>query len=201
MKISIATEDILTEEVMVKILSSVSDVDIPFKLGKKGCGYLKKNIHKFNELSYRHNVLVVFDSDLQTNINEFRSSIEKEIKNKSRSLDIIIPVREIESWILADREGLSAFLNISGDKLCRSPDDLLDPKEKIISLAKLSKNADIRKGIPPKKGAASKVGLSYNTLLTRFVQENWDIDRAKVHSPSLRTALMTINRIVSQVDS
>ncbi len=52
MKISIATEDILTEEVMVKILSSVSDVDIPFKLGKQGCGYLKKNIHKFNELSY-----------------------------------------------------------------------------------------------------------------------------------------------------
>lgn len=126
MKISIATEDILTEEVMVKILSSVSDVDIPFKSGKKGCGYLKKNIHKFNKLSYRHNVLVVFGSDLQTNINEFRSSIEKEIKNKSRSLDIIIPVREIESR---------------------------------------------------------------------------DIDRAKVHSPSLHTALMTISHIVSQVDS
>lgn len=126
MKISIATEDILTEEVMVKILSSVSDIDIPFKLGKQGCGYLKKNIHKFNELSYLHNVLVVFDSDSQTNINAFRSSIEKEIKNKSRSLDIIIPVREIESW---------------------------------------------------------------------------DIDRAKAHSPSLCTALMTINRIISQVNS
>ena len=40
MKISIATEDILTEEAMVKIIASNGHFEIKNKLGKQGCGYL-----------------------------------------------------------------------------------------------------------------------------------------------------------------
>lgn len=195
MKISIATEDILTEEILIKIISSLDNISIPHKLGKQGSGFLLNSLQKLNELSRAHHVIAIFDLDLKPDAEEFKSLLENKITNKTQTFNIIISVREIESWILADREGFSEYLSISKEKICRAPDELLDPKEKIISLARLSKISDIKKGIPPKKGAAAKVGLSYNSLLSNFIRDKWDSERASKYSPSLLKALHHINNI------
>lgn len=193
MKISIATEDILTEEIMVKVISSNKQFEIGHKLGKQGNGYLVNKLNNFNELAKGSAVVVVFDLDLKPCPEEFRSSLESKVVNKRDSLQIIVSVREIESWILADRIGFSSYFKVSKDKIERDPDGLLDPKEKIINLAKQSKDSAIKRGMPPVAGAASKVGLSYNTFLTGFIRDEWDIDRAAEASPSLCNALDTLN--------
>lgn len=195
MNISIATEDILTEEAMIKIIASHGKFNILHRLGKQGCGYLTSNLNKFNTLAKSHFVIIVLDLDNRQSSAEFRRLIEDQIKNKSGHLKIIIPVREIESWLLADREGLSNFFSISKEKIDREPEILLDPKEKIINLAKLSRDNNIKKGLPPKNGAAAKVGLSYNTLLSLFIREHWSITRALELSPSLKETIKFLDEI------
>ncbi|ENO1078101.1 MULTISPECIES: DUF4276 family protein [Enterobacter cloacae complex] len=195
MDISIATEDILTEEAMIKIIASKERFRIRCSLGKKGCGYLTSNLDKFNALANSHHVLLVLDLDNKHDLQEFKNNIEGQIRNKDEKLKIIVPVREIESWLLADREGLSKFLAVSKDKIDREPELLLDPKEKIINLARQSRDSNIKKGIPPKQGAAAKMGLSYNTLLCSFIREHWDITRAFELSPSLRETISFIDDI------
>lgn len=195
MDISIATEDILTEEAMTKIIASKPKFNIRHRLGRQGCGYLTSNLPKFNAIANSHYVLLILDLDNRNSSNEYRSELEEQINNRADKFKIVIPVREIESWFLADREGLSNFLCISKDKIDRDPESLLDPKEKIINLAKQSRDSNIKKGIPPKNGAAAKVGLSYNTLLTTYIREHWNINRAIELSASLRETIDFIDEI------
>ncbi|EOG6950026.1 DUF4276 family protein [Edwardsiella piscicida] len=196
MKISIATEDILTEEIMIKVISSSKQFDIGLKLGKQGNGYLVSKLNNFNELAKNSPVIVVFDLDLKPCPEKFRTSLENKVINKRENLHLIVSVREIESWILADRVGFSSYFKVSKDKIERDPDELLDPKEKIINLAKQSKDSVIKKGIPPANGAAAKVGLSYNSLLTGFIRDEWDMSRAAEASPSLSLAIKTITGLL-----
>lgn len=186
MKISIATEDVLTEEIMKKVIFSKGRFEILHRLGKQGCGFLIKKLASFNEIAKSHNVIVLFDLDLKPSFDDYKLELESQLANKRDSLHILISVREVESWILADRVGLGDYLKISKDKIERDPDELLDPKEKIINLARGSKRSEIKRGIPPKQGAAAKVGISYNTLLTTFIWDGWDLNRAIDNSPSLR---------------
>lgn len=186
MKISIATEDVLTEEIMKKVIISKGRFELLHRLGKQGCGFLIKKLTNFNEIAKSHNVIVLFDLDLKPSSDDYKLELESQLANKRDTLHILISVREVESWILADRVGLGDYLQISKDKIERDPDELKDPKEKIINLARGSKRSEIKKGIPPKQGAAAKVGISYNTLLTAFIWDSWDINRAIDHSPSLR---------------
>ncbi len=190
--ISFASEDILSEVTLCKIINSFNRFNVIHKLGRTGCGDIIKNIEKFNSMSKRHHVIVMLDLDMKKNEQELIDYLHKKIKRKEEKLLFLIPVKEIESWFLADRKGLSSFLEISENKININPDELLDPKEKIITLAKDGKNPTTRTGIPPKKGAAAKVGISYNTLLKKYVTEFWSIERAKECSPSLNKTLLIL---------
>ncbi len=62
--IGIATEDELSEAVVEKILNStLVDFNIVWKRRKRGFGYLKKNIRKFNEVAKSYPVLLLADLD------------------------------------------------------------------------------------------------------------------------------------------
>lgn len=187
-KITIATEDILSERMVIKLINEFDKFEVINSLGKKGNGYIFKNIKKFHQLSFSQNVLIVLDLDNRHDANTFIKEVLGCIKI-NKNLKFSISVREIESWLLADKKGISDFLQISKDKIPANPELLLDPKEEIIKLARKGKNTRAKNGIPPQKGAVSKMGLSYNTLLTEFVENFWSSDRAKTNSESLRNIL------------
>lgn len=193
-KISIATEDILSEKLVIKLINEFNKFELINTFGKKGNGYIFKNIKKFHQLSFNRNILIVLDLDSRHNEEAFTKEVLGCIKINS-NLKISVSVREIESWLLADKEGISEFLQISKDKITSNPELLLDPKEEIIKLAKKGKNIRTKNGIPPKKGAISKMGLSYNTLLTEFVENIWSSDRAKINSDSLQKILSTLEKM------
>jgi len=193
--ISLASEDILSEVTITKIVTSLEKFRVVNKLGRTGCGDIIKNIEKYNALSKIHYVLIALDLDMKESDAVLLAEIERKIKRKEDKLLFSVSVREIESWLLADRKGFSDFLRISESKIDTNPDSLLDPKGKIVNLAKSSKNAEARTGIPPKPGSAAKVGISYNTLLREFVSQNWSIDRARVNSPSLNKTLFILEEM------
>lgn len=194
--ISFATEDVLSEVVLTKVIDSLDGFRIVNKLGRTGCGDIEKNINKYNNLANIHNVIIMLDLDMKLSEETYIETMISKIKNKSEKLFFSVPVREVESWLLADREGFSSFLNISIAKMDTYPEELLDPKEKIIYLARTCKNRVAKSGIPPKPGIAAKMGISYNSILRAFVEDNWSIERAKVNSPSLRKTLSILENII-----
>lgn len=68
-------------------------------------------------------------------------------------------------------------------------DDILNPKEFLLSLARRSKKKSVREALVPAQGATLSVGNEYNTLLSEFVREHWNLERAATASPSLKRTL------------
>ena len=105
-----------------------------------------------------------------------------------------VAVMEIESWVMADRMGFAAFLSIPLHRIPSSTDSILNPKEFLISLARRSQKKTIREALVPVQGATLSVGSEYNTLLSEFVQDHWDLERAASASPSLKQTLDRLDR-------
>lgn len=99
-----------------------------------------------------------------------------------------LAMREMESWLLADREGLAQFLSVSASRIAERPDDLDDPKQALVNIARFSKKRAIVQALVPKKGDSAPVGPLYETALIEFSSSHWDLKRASKRSPSLRRA-------------
>lgn len=193
--IGIATEDILSEAVVEKVISKLrSEFTITLRLRKGGFGYLKSNMKKFNKIAIRYPMVVVTDLDNKTcPVDLISDWITFPMSPK---LIFRVAVREIESWLLADTEAISSFLGINSSLCPRSPDELPDPKQKLLELVRRSKNRDIKNDIlPSPKGTTSPVGLGYNVRMLDFVENYWDLNRASSKSESLKRMLDKISTL------
>lgn len=99
-----------------------------------------------------------------------------------------IAVREIESWALADNEGFAKFFQVPLDKITKSPELSLDPKQEVIQLLALSKHKEIRLGCIPPPEFYSKIGPDYNHYMQLFFSTSWSPLRASKNAPSLKRA-------------
>lgn len=186
--LNIATEDVLSEVVLKRIISDFPDkYQIAGNFGKTGNGYLRKGLKGFNNASIHSPFLILTDLDYFECPVALIENWFKFEKNPNRIFRIA--VREVESWLLADYKNLSKYLNISPDKIDKNPEKIIKPKNEIIKLAKLSRNKSIRDDLVPIDNFAS-IGPNYNSRLSDFVLNHWNIDYAQKNSDSL---LRTIN--------
>lgn len=107
-----------------------------------------------------------------------------------------ICVREVEAWLLADREAMAGFLKTKIANLPSSPETLPDPKAKLIELAQKAPRK-IRVGLTPFGHAT--IGPDYNELLGGFIAQSWSIDRAVEVAPSLIRARRRIQQLALAV--
>ena len=89
---------------------------------------------------------------------------------------------------MADREGFSKFFGLRPAQLPQSPDELENPKRKVVDLMQKSTKIRKRALMVPKPGFHVPVGPGYETLMREFVSEHWDPVKAARHSDSLRRA-------------
>lgn len=189
----IATEDRLSETVAVRLIVEAGH-SVAAKIPKDrrkhaGFGYLKSRLPDF-VLSCRGGLNFLLLTDLDTRpcppdlLDDWLGETIK-----PDTLFLRIAVREVESWVLADRSQFASWLGVSEDIVPVAPETCLDPKADLLQLASKSRYRELREGLLPKKGAASKVGLEYNDLLCAFVTENWRIEEASQRSPSLERAI------------
>ena len=154
--IYIATEDRLSEAIAEKMVTAVGH-KVADKIPKDrrrhaGFGYLKARLPDFIKACHGGlSFLVLTDLDA--------SPCPPELLNdwlgggaKPQNLLLRVAVREVEAWVLADREHFSRWLGVSEMELPADPEASRDPKEALLALAKKSKNRDIRTGLLPKKG-------------------------------------------------
>jgi len=185
--IDLVVEDDLSETVLRNILKkSCRPFQVTACYGKKGAPYIKEKINGFNNAAKGYPYLVITDLDktecAPLLINEWLPY------PKHNNLIFRIAIREVESWLLAHRKAFAEFLGIQQRLIPLNPDELEDPKRKIIELASKSRKREIREAIVPVFGSTAIKGPDYNGKLAEFVQNTWDVNEAKSNSPSLKRA-------------
>lgn len=108
-----------------------------------------------------------------------------------------IVVRAIESWLLADHNGIARLLGVAPTLVPRDPDALLHPKTEMINLGGRSPIRKIRTAMVPRSG--SQVGIGYNPTLIGFVRDSWDPAAASQRSDSLRRCIERIQELVTRL--
>ncbi len=108
---------------------------------------------------------------------------------------LCIAVREIEAWLLADRNRFATFLHVAPSLFPTRPEDEADPKQIVVNLARRSRNRIVREELVPRPASGRAVGPAYNSRLTEFVLRVWDPREASTRSPSLDRALARLRTL------
>jgi hypothetical protein len=105
-----------------------------------------------------------------------------------------IAVREIESWLLANRFDFAQYLGVPVARLPERPELEQHRKEIVIGLARRSHKRLIRDDLLPAPSGTSRIGPNYVGRLTEFAANMWDIDDAATRSNSLQRAIAALAR-------
>ena len=159
----------------------------------KGNGKIKRQINAYNRAAEHGYYFVITDLDN----NGCAPSLLRDwlpVKPNNQLL-FRVAVREVESWLLADRENFASFFSISQNLVPLNPDNEVDPKRTVISLAKRSRKKEIREAIVPIDEYAAN-GPGYNIQFQSYIQNMWDIDSARKNSPSLDRTIKVFEKII-----
>ena len=186
-------EDAITHQVMLKIFDYFGYFSEYRAIPCNGKGKIKKRIKAYNVAAKYEYYFVITDLDNEYEcapllINDWLPELQ------SKQLFFRVAVREVESWLMADRENFAAFFSINKKQIPLEPDNEVDPKRTVISLAKRSRKREIKEAIIPIDDYTS-IGPEYNTKLQCFVHDFWDINSARKNSLSLDKAIKSLEKI------
>jgi hypothetical protein len=183
--VALVAEDILSLVVMQKVLAHTGrDYQVVRTFNEKGVGNIRRALDKYRNASRAlpHVVLVDLDGGTCPPL-----LLEQwGVVNLPDGMMFRVAVREIESWVLADRNGFSAFFGVAANKITLDPESLLDPKQSLINLVRKGRNRKLIAEVVPKQGTPMSKGPLYNERLSEFVMSVWNVDAAIASAPSLR---------------
>lgn len=164
--------------------------------GQRGYGYIQSKVKAFTASTSRHSPLLVICDFMDTRSECPPAAVRLHIRSDSPYTIFRLAVNEIESWLLADRSGISSFLAVSANRIPRHPEGIEDPKRELVGLALRSRRRRIREGMVPVHLTASE-GPEYTDLLIAFIMKQWDIDLAASRSRSLEGCMHAIATTLS----
>jgi hypothetical protein len=164
--------------------------------GREGKAALRDSIRGYNN-DARFNPWVVV-VDLDDDFDCAPRLVADWLPRPARLMRLRVAVREIEAWLLADRERIASFLGVPVSRIPESPDAVEDPKRLLVSLAQRSRRKGIREDLVPRPRSGRRVGHLYNSRIYEFVASHWRPDRASEHSESLRRCRLSIARLVAR---
>ena len=188
--INLLIEDELHLNVLTRVLSSFHQKYVINRIfGKKGKNFIKDNLRAYNQAASISPYLVLTDLDNA----ECPLIVINSWLNFTKSDNFLfrIAVREAEAWLISDRNNFASFMGVSRDRIDLNPENIPEPKEYIINLARKSRKRKIKEDLVP-EGRAS-VGRNYNTCLSDFVLNHWDIKKAQMTSKSLERLVKALN--------
>jgi hypothetical protein len=106
----------------------------------------------------------------------------------SRWMCFRLAVRELEAWLLADREAVSQFFRVDDRHIPVNPDIEPDPTATPVALARKSTSSAVRRAMVPARGRGGQVGPLYEATIIEFGEKAWQLERASQTSPSLQRA-------------
>ncbi len=151
--------------------------------GKHGKGDLRRQARRYNEAARFGPWVLLVDLN-----HEFRCAPELRrswIPDPAPQMCFRVAVHEIESWLLADKENLSRFLNAPKGRIPIDPESVPDPKQLMVDIANRSRSRRIREDMVPRPGSGRSVGPAYTSRLIEFVMTRWRPAVAELSSAGL----------------
>ena len=168
-------------------ITSTGNIFLEQAYGRGGFGYLRKTVFGWNEGARGTPFVLLTDLDRHA----CAPALIREWLHVPIHPNLLfrVAVREVETWLLADRVNIARFLVVPEARIPHEFDGLGDPKRELVKLASRSRSRDIRQRIVPRRGSTATQGPDYNGCLGAFVKYEWDIDVAGAASPSLARTL------------
>ena len=173
--ISAAVEGLTDEAVVRKLITQTGAV--PGQVyGRMGKGALRARINGYNNAAKHAPWIVLVDLDHGA---DCAPSLCKDwIPARASKLCFRVAVREVEAWLLADRERVARFLSVSPSRVPSDPESENNPKQIMVNLAAQSRRKDIRNDMVPRRGSGRDVGPAYtSSSLLKFATPSRNVAR------------------------
>lgn len=193
----VAAEDELSCTVLRKLVSTSQPTFLVSReIITRGNDQLKKSIEKFKSASHVLPHIVLTDLDQYpcppALIQDWDAG------GLSSRLMFRIAVREVEAWLLADRQGIADFLRVALNKIPHTPESEMNPKRTLLNLARKSRSRRLAQELVPEIGSAATIGPLYNARLSEFVSESWNIEQACELAPSLARTVSRLSTFMRE---
>ena len=98
-------------------------------------------------------------------------------------------------------DGIAKLIQVPAVKIPAYPDELPDPKQVLLNLARKSKSRRFASEFVPVNGSKAKHGPLYNQHLTAFADKLWDSRHAELASPSLKRAIHRVKEFAQRLQA
>jgi len=164
--------------------------------GKKGKNYLRQNLSGYDRAARFWPWVVLVDLNQEYDCAPLLRA--DWLPSPAQSMCFRVAVREIEAWLLADRERLARFLSVPVLRIPRHPETVDDPKRKVVELARSSRRRQVREDMVPRPGSGRPVGPAYDSHLIEFAGLHWRPSVAALNSDSLRRCYKRLKELVER---
>ncbi len=193
-----AVEDRLSAAVLERLVEETDGkLGIGVAIPPRGAGDLKKKLPELIHLAPHIPVVLLTDLDRKECapglIGEWLGP-----QAKPDGLLFRVAVREVEAWLLADKQNFASFARIPLAKLPESPEDLDDPKQTLLNLVTRYSPAPLKRDLVADHGHGPRQGLAYNERLGQFVHTSWDLEEASMRADSLARTRRRIGELAYQ---
>ncbi len=194
--VSGAVEGLVDQAVFERLVGVVHAEPGPLYL-TNGKSRLLHRLRGFNEAALRAPWLVLVDLDDAECAPPFR---RRHLPRAAPLMVCRVAVRAVEAWLLADRHRISRWLQVSVDLVPARPEQLPDPKQAVVNLARRSRSRDIRQDLVPREQGRRQVGPLYASRLIGFVQDErqgWRPRVAARSSDSLDRCIRHLSGVIA----
>lgn len=176
----------MTDGPVVQKLAADAGIDVAEVLPMRGKGKLDKRLRDFNAAAVHSPWLVLRDLDRDAACAPaYLAGLQLQM---TQWMVFRLAVREVESWLLADRDGIAKYMSVPLEKVPERPDELDDPKQTLVNLARASKKKSVTRAFVPRTGDSAAVGPMYQAEIIEFGSSHWNLHTACERSPSLQRA-------------
>jgi len=193
--ISAAVEGIVDEAVIRRLVTHAGAVSGSI-YGKSGKQDIRLRIQGYNRAAHRTPWIVLVDLDNDAHCAP--TLIETWLPDPVPLMCFRVAVRQVEAWLLADRERIASFLAVGYDRIPGDPESLANAKETLVNLARRSRRRDIREDMVPREGSGRVVGPAYSSRVIEFASRHWRPDVASSHAGSLCRAVKCLRSLADR---
>jgi hypothetical protein len=184
-----------TDEIVARRIVEHCDHEFAVCYGKHGVGYILQRLGGFAAAATYGPPLLVMVDLMDTGIACARDLVPALLPDRPALCILRGVVRELESWLLADREAIATFLGLSVARVPADPEALLNPKQSFINLARHCRKRSRRDAIVPADGVNAATGPDYLGAVAELVRDHWDVTRASAVAPSLARCVARLREI------
>lgn len=188
---SIAVEGFADESAAIKLCRNLN-IGITVIHNCRGKAGLDRRLAGFNAAAFYSDWLVLRDMDQDA---ECAPSLRTRLlPHPADRMTFRLVVREVESWLLADKEQFAIFFRVAESLIPSAPETLPNPKERLLSLISRSRSKEIKLDMLPRPGSGGREGPLYAARLAEFAERHWRPAIAAKSCESLARTIVQLRR-------